>query len=681
MDDRSVRRPLPTVILLVVFLKTLSGALVTAGEAAADLTSLSIEELMNLEVISATKKTRKLADTASAAFVITQDDIRRSGATSIPEALRLAPGVQVARINANRWAVTIRGFNGRYANKLLVLVDGRSIYTPVFAGVYWEIQDLLMEDIERIEVIRGPGASLWGANAVNGVINIITKPAADTKGLVSATVGDQERATVGVRYGGQLGENAHYRLYGKFLRQEGLIDSKGRDAEDDWRAGSGGFRLDWTPDHDSFSLQGNVYNGDFYQNLAVPSLDWPYAQVRRDSVDMSSRYLQGRWERRLSDTSRLSLQAYYQNLQRKEAIIDFDIDTFNLDFQHAFSLNQRHALLWGLEYRHHQDHYHQADLSEMQPSALNYDLFSGFVQDQIDLIPEKLELTLGGRLEHNDFTGWEFQPNARLLWTLHPQHRLWASVSRAVRTPSRADDGIALQLVGVAPQAPWNLPGLVIYQGNTDFASEKVTAYELGYRTWPMERVSLDLTAFYNDYEDLRTIEIKYDEATLENGHVRIPAWFVNASQGETYGFEMAANWRMTDQWRLQFAYSWLKANLSNKSDAPNLIEIVRDGSQPRHQLSLLSSFDIRSDLELDLWLRYTSDISDLGITSSTFSGRVDDYFSLNARLGWRPRQDLELSLVGTNLLGSSHVEVVQEIYPFAEQVERSIYGQVKWQF
>jgi iron complex outermembrane receptor protein len=664
---------------------TLLAAWAANPAAAIDLTQLSIEELMNVEVVSATKQTQRLADAASAIFVITQDDIRRSGVTSVPEALRLAPGVHVARMSSNQWAITIRGFNGRYANKLLVLVDGRSIYTSAFAGVYWEIQDLLIEDIERIEVIRGPGPSLWGANAVNGVINILTKAAVDTGNLVSVTVGSPENTVVSARYSGSLSENAHYRLYGKHLNQGGLLDLQGRDAEDDWRLGSGGFRLDWTPSgRDSINLYGGLYDGTLNQNLLTPSVTPPYSQLERDTAQVSGGHLQGRWERVLSDTSRLSLQLYYQNQQRDDAILGVDIDTYDLEFQHTFALGERNALIWGLGYRHYRDDYQPTALGSMTPSQLDYDLFSAFVQDQISLIPQQLELIFGARLEHNDFTGWELQPNARLLWTPHPQHRVWAAVSRAVRTPSQGDIGVALDLLVVPPQTAQNplpLPSLSVFQGNPAFASEKLTAYELGYRTWPTERLSLDLTAFYNEYDDLRAVEPRYDLATLEGGYLQVPSWFVNAMQGQTHGFELAANWQPADRWRLQLAYSWLRVKLQDKPGFSGLFPLVRDGSQPRHQVSLLSSFDIRYDLEFDLWLRYVDEIPELAVGTLAGVTAVDSYFSLNARLGWRPRKDWELSLVGTNLLGPSHVEFVQETLPFPEQVEHSIYGQLKWSF
>lgn len=415
--------------------------------------------------------------------------------------------------------------------------------------------------------------------------------------------------------------------------------------------------------------------------MLAPSLTPPFSQLERDAAAVSGSYLQGRWERILSDTSRLSLQMYYQNQQRQDAILGLDIDTFDLDFQHTFALNDWNALIWGLGYRRYRDHYQHTTLGSINPAELDYALFSAFVQDQISLIPQELELTLGARLERNDFTGWEFQPNARLLWKPHPRHRVWAVASRSVRTPSRGDDGVGLNLMVLPPQPPLDLSALIVFQGNPDFGSEQQISYELGYRTWPTEGLSLDLTAFYNDYDDLRAVQQRNDLATVVDGYLRIPAIFVNAVQGRTWGFELAANWRAADDWRLQLAYSHLRVDLQNQPGFSELIPVVREGSQPRNLISLLSSLDIRPDLEFDLWLYYVDEMPELAIGTLANATAVDSYCSVNARLGWRPRRDWELSLVGANLLGAPHVEYVQEIYPFPEQVERAIYGQIKWSF
>lgn len=684
-NDMKRQRCLIEVVFFLAFLVCLGVREAQAEVVDQDLTHLGLEELMNLEVYSPSKQAQALADSTSAAFVITQEDIRRSGVTNIPDALRLAPGVNVARIDANKWAISIRGFNGRFANKLLVMVDGRSIYTPAFAGVYWENQDLLLEDIERIEVIRGPGASLWGANAVNGVVNILTKKASDTRGLISLTAGDPQDNILGVRYSGTLGDRVNYRLYGKYLDQAGLLDEQGRDAKDDWHLGSGGFRLDWTPtEQDSATLQGGLSDGRLQQNLQVPTLVAPYSELRRDSGSLSSAYLHGRWERVLTTGSRLSLLMSYQNQHRRDGILGFDIDTLDLEFQHSLALNDRHALVWGLGQRRYSDEYRPTTLGTMQPLKLDYDLFSVFLQDQISLRPQELELTLGARLEHNEFSGWEWQPNIRLLWTPHPQHRLWAAVSRAKRTPSRGDQGIGLDLMTVPPQTPQNplpLPILSVFQGNRAFDSEQLTAYELGYRTWPSPQLSFDVAAFYNEYDDMRAVEPRSDLGTLEYGYLRVPNLFVNAVRGRTYGCEIAANWQAADWWRLQWTYSFLQVELFDKAGFATLIPVVRNGSQPQYQTALRSSFDIRPGLEFDLWLYRIDDLPDLAVGTPAGTTAVDGYYSLNARLGWHPSREVEFSLIGTNLVGPAHIEYVQETYPFPEKVSRRIYGQVKWSF
>jgi iron complex outermembrane receptor protein len=649
----------------------------------ADLTHLSIEELMNLQVVSTAKQAQRLADAAAAIFVITQEDIRRSGVTSIPEVLRLVPGVQVTRIAANQWAITARGFNSPFANKLLVLIDGRSVYTPIFSGVYWEIQDLLLEDIERIEVIRGPGASLWGANAVNGVINIFTKHAADTQGgLFSLSAGNQEQAILGLRYGGKLGEDGYYRLYGKYLNEAPLVDNQGSDANDNWRLGSGGFRLDWTPSsRHAVTVQGDLYSGDLNQNLTVPSFIPPYVWREQDTAQISGGNLQALWQYTLSPSSQLNLQAYYQRDKRQEALQDGLLNTFDVDFQHSFFLDESHNIVWGLNYRLYSDDFRATELSSLSPTGRRYDLFSGFIQDQISLLPERLTLTLGTKLERNDFTGWEFQPSARLLWAFHPKHRLWSAVSHAVRTPSRGESDSRLNLFVIPPLTPGGLPNLIVGEGRANFASEKLAAYELGYRTWPNDRLSLDLTAFYNDYDNLFDVApgTPILERTMGAPHLTIPLLLNNQGNGKAHGIELAVDWHPLNRWRLQLAYSYLQA----KRDIQSLkgsVE-VSNGTNPRHQLSLRSSFDIRDDWELDLWLRYVDKLNAIRTLSPLGFVAIDAYLTVDLRLGWRPQRNLELSLVGANLLNGEHLEFIRDAYPFPTQVERSFYGQLRWSF
>lgn len=643
-----------------------------------DLTQFSIEDLMQVKVVSAAKVEQAVEDTAAAVFVITADDIRRSGVTNVMEALRLAPGVEVARIDSSRWAITIRGFNGRFANKLLVLIDGRTIYNAQFSGVYWELQDLFLPDIERIEVIRGPGGSLWGANAVNGVINIITKNVKNTQGgLVTLTAGNEERAIAGVRYGGKLGDDARYRIYGQFTERDGLVAVDGRDAGDDWRIGRGGFRLDWAPSaRDTVAMQGDLYDGTFDQNYNFPTFVPPYAERRLSSVDASGGSLQARWEHQYSATSGMGLQVYYQYEDRNDPLYMVDADSFDLDFQHNFALTDRQEIVWGLGYRQNRDRFTDTEFSKVRPNQDTTQLFSAFLQDQVDLIPERLRLTAGLKVEHNDFTGWEWQPSIRMLWMPRQDHRLWAAVSRTVQTPSRGFVDARANLA-VFPPSPitGNLPVLVSVFGSDSLQSENLISYEIGYRAQVAERFSVDATVFYNDYDQVigTAPGTLFPEAQVFPPHLVLPMELRNIGSGYNTGFELAADWRPTQDWRLQLAYSYLYSDIEDQNGDP----IYNHGNQNR--ISLFSSWKLRDDLELDVWWRYV----DEGSIPTIATGRteVDSYSTVNLRLGWQPRKDLELSLVGANLFGGTHLEFVQETLAFPVEVEPSLYGQVKWSF
>lgn len=678
-----------TLMLLLALTKVSAQALDSIEPDTMDLTGLAIEDLMNIEVISTAKQAQPLADAASAIFVITQEDLRRTGVTSVPEALRMVPGMQVARIDANKWAITARGFNGRFAASLLVLIDGRTVYTPTFSGVYWEVQDLLLEDIERIEVIRGPGASLWGANAVNGVINIITKHAADTQGgLVNFTVGTEERAILGLRYGGQIGDNAFYRVYGKYLERDSLVDERGEDAGDNWDLQRGGFRFDWDPTSQHIlSFQGDVYQGSLDQNLTVPTLTPPFSQVESDNVQVSGGFLQGHWEFIQSPTSQFTVQTYYQREKREELILREERDTFDVEFQHNFSWGERQQIVWGLGYRYTKDDFTNTPLTVFAPTDRDTNLFNVFLQNTIQFLDDQLALTLGTKLEHNDYTGWELQPSVRALWAPHPNHRVWAAVSRAVRTPSRGENDARLNVVALPPVPPLGLPLVLAASGDSSFNSEELIAYELGYRTWPLEDLFLDLAAFYFDYDSLRQIagvdaNLLFLDNTLGGPHLTAPLIINNGATGEHYGFELAVDWRVLNPWRLQLAYSFLRAERRLTSSGPggNSGEI-ENGFDPRHQVSLRSAFAIRDNLELDVWLRYVDELK--GITTVSPSGlvQIDDYVTFDIRLGWQPRQDLEFSLVGTNLLEDKNLEFVWETNTFPTQVERGVYVQAKWFF
>ena len=555
----------------------------------------------------------------------------------------MVPGLQVARIDANKWAITSRGFNGRFANKLLVLIDGRSVYTPLFSGVFWDIQDAMLEDVERIEVIRGPGATLWGANAVNGVINIITKQAKETQGgLVTAGAGTEERGFGSVRYGSKLNDATCYRVYAKYFDRDSGVDASGDDGVDDWHVVRGGFRVDWEPANgNSLTLEGNIYEGNVSEKLTLASLTAPFARTLDVDLEISGLNLLTQWQHVISDTSDMALQLYYDRTERNTVIFDGIRDTFDIDFQHRFFLSERHYIIWGLGYRFTCDDIGNTFSMSFYPDSRDDNLFSAFVQDEIILVEDRLHLTLGSKFEYNDYTRYEIQPNARLMWTPHSQHSAWMAVSRAVRTPARNVDARINQEVSdqYGPQ-----PVVVSLFGNNDFESEELVAYEIGYRVRAMDRLSLDIATFFNNYDNLLTYEQvePYHETSPSPPHLVIPITGDNKMQGETYGIELVANWQALDWWCLKAVYTYLQMQLHLDGDSRDILSEGAEGDSPHHQFSLRSSIDLPGDLEFDLWIRYVDNLPNQDVGS---------YITFDTRLGWTPHKDIELSIVGQNLL------------------------------
>ncbi|HET7623780.1 MAG TPA: TonB-dependent receptor, partial [Verrucomicrobiae bacterium] len=522
-----------------------------------DLTGLSIEQLMNIKV-SILGPSETVSQTPAAVSVVTHEQIKRSGALSFPEALRLVPGMDVAQVDSSQWAVSARGFNDVFANKLLVLQDGRSIYTPLFSGVFWDVQGTMMEDVDHIEVVRGPGATLWGANAVNGVINILTKSAEDTQGaLFSGGGGLQDRGFANARYGGKIGDNAYYRVYGTYLNRDDTLLPDGSSGHNDWQAVRGGFRTDWNVTDDNLvTFQGDAYAGWVNQVFGIfdPANPPTFNRSVRDQDDIRGGNVLGRWTHTISDTANFKVQAYYDRTDQKAVILDEKRNTFDLNFQHEFSLGERNHFVWGLGYRVTSDTEQNNANITFSPENQTLNLFSAFAQDEIRLVKDKLSLTLGSKFEHNDYTGVEWQPGARLLWTPEKHQTFWASISRAVRTPSRADESITLtQSRAVAPG--FYVP--VTVYGDNHFDSENVIAYEIGYRAQPFDNFSLDLAAFYNDYDNLRS----QDQKSPLN-----PTVFVlgNNLSAKTYGVEATTTWRVTHNWQLQPTYTFLQMDVDS---------------------------------------------------------------------------------------------------------------------
>ncbi|ETW94034.1 MAG: hypothetical protein ETSY2_50425, partial [Candidatus Entotheonella gemina] len=483
-------------------------------------------------------------------------------------------------------------------------------------------QDTLLADVDRIEVIRGPGATLWGANAVNGIISIITKHARDTPGaLLMAGAGTEERGNGSIRYGTALSHTAFLRIYAKYFDRDGSVDTEGRDTPDAWETIRSGMRLDWqVSDRDDLTIQGDVYDGKATQTLSLPSFTPPYRERRMIDTDWSGGNLLGRWQHRFPTIGNLTLQAYYDRTSRDEnGVIRETRDTFDLDVQHQFLWGEGQDIIWGLGYRFTDDDFTNNTLITVQPKRRSLHLFSAFVQDDIALIEGRLQLIVGSKFEHNDHTGFEVQPTVRLLWTPHKQHTVWTAVSRAVRTPSRGDDDALTTQLILPPntlQNPGPLPILVRFLGNRDFLSEKLIAYELGYRVRPIDRLSLDIAVFYNRYDDLRTVEPGPPSTDLTSHPpvVISPLTLANKLRGETYGVELALEWQPLDWWRVNLAYTFLESDFDLDRDSQSTTSGNDPGASPNHQVSLRSSMDLPWQWELDTWLRYVDTLSALDI-------------------------------------------------------------------
>jgi len=628
-----------------------------------DLTDMSLEALMNIEITSVLKRPQKKSEAAAAVFVIEQDDLRRWGVTNIPDALRRVPGLHVARIDANKWAITARGFNSRFANKLLVLIDGRSVYTPLFAGVYWEANEVMLEDVERIEVIRGPGGTLWGANAVNGVINIITRSAADTHGtLIAAGAGNEENGFVNLRHGGATADGRNYRVYGKFRALDtgepidiGLPQTG---AHDDSEFAQTGFRMDWGNDQgNGYTLQGDYYDGHADQQLLIATSPTPLT----DNADYSGGNLLYRWSHTDGHQSDSALQVYYDYAHLNSAALYEDRQTLDIDFQHHFQMRDRHEMMWGMSYRFTHDNTDATQIFSLIPANRNVNLLTASVQDEIRLFHDHARLTMGSKFEHNDFTGFELQPNVRFTWLTDSGRTAWGAVSRAVRTPARGEHDVRLMV----------LPSPTTILGNDGFNSETLVAYELGYRFPLADRVSVDLATFYNSYTDLRTLESTGAPSTLQ---------FENNMKGNTQGIEIDVHWNVRPGLELHANYTRLDIDLDLVNGSVDIQSLKEEDASPTNQANLWLAADLDHNLELDMCLRYVGKL-DLDLSAAGLPA-TGEYLVLDTRLGWTPRPGLEFALVGQNLLDGEHPEFNPDfIFSLPTEVERSIYGKVTWKF
>jgi iron complex outermembrane receptor protein len=641
--------------VLVFSLASLQALAQTNGpiQPPSELKKMSLDELFQMEVTSVSKEPEKLSASASAIQVITGDEIRRSGAMNIPEALRLADNLNVAQKNSSDYAISARGFNGSVSDKLLVMIDGRTVYDPLFSGVIWNMQDTLLEDIDRIEVISGPGGSVWGANAVNGVINITSKSSQDTQGTyVEAGGGTLWQDFTAVRYGGTLASNVYYRVYGKYFDHDSLVISNGTDAGDAWRRGQGGFRIDAVQSADNtFTLQGDGYGGD----INVPT---------GDNATVNGGNVLGRWKHTFSDVSDMTLQAYYDRTDLVDpfpasgtipsGFLRDSLDTYDVDFQHHFELGERNDIVWGLGYRFTHDVVGNAPTVAFLPPVLDHSLYSGFVQDKIRLL-RNVYFTLGTKIEHNDYTGFEFEPSGRLQWNITDKQMVWGAVSRAIRMPARYDRNLFEPNPSVA----------LFLEGNPDFQSETLIAYEVGYRAQLFRTISTSVSGYYNSYDRLRSLGFANGTAP--------PVEFQNNNEGNTYGFEYSATYQPVDWWRVRGGYDLLKEDIHVKPGDVDLFGSLAETADPQQQFSVRPSLDLMKNLELDSALRW---VDTLHNNNGATPGTVPSYFELDARLAWRLNKRIELSVVGQSLLHDQHPEYGFP-GPTREQIPRSVYGKV----
>jgi iron complex outermembrane receptor protein len=668
------------------------------------LISLSLTELSDIEITSVAKKMQKVSESAAAISVITQEDIRRSAATNLPEVLRIATGIQVGQVNGHTWSIGARGFNDVYAAKILVLIDGRSVYMPDFAGVMWDMQDMVLEDIERIEVIRGPGGTMWGGNAVNGVINIITKHSKDTVGtLISAGAGTVDKAFGSLRHGVKLNEQTYMRVYAKELHQNAfeptqavqeklffVVPPKNNgDADDAWWSRRAGMRLDtktdaatrWMFQAESSTLEKSNY-GFFTRDANT--------QVAHGG------HILGRLKHKPSEDSDLFVQAYYDYSQRDFNLIAVRNDTFDLDFHHRWQFSPQHEITWGGGYRVMMENSDSKNTQPFQqlpsfnylPPYLRSKVLNLFLQDEIKLRPD-LKLTLGNKLERNDATRWENQPSARIMWTATPQHSFWSAVSRSVRTPSRTERDLAMLYTLNTPYfltPEMSVPIVLPVSGASNIRSEKQLSYELGWRFQPNKQLSFDTATFFNHYDDL--ISVGYGEPTFNPAMPALiaPLVFKNIASADTAGIELKMDWQVSAQWRLHAGYSYVHSNATafkNSSLMPgNSVNFMMGWNAP-HQINVRSLWNFAPNWKWDVNVRWRSRININPDETRPTANALNAYLALDTRLSWQMNKQLELSLVGKNLLSKQHLDflTMRGADLLSTEVPRSAYLQMRWEF
>lgn len=620
----------------------------------------SISDLLNTKVTLASRAPESAFEVPAAMYVITRNDIERSGATSIPEVLRLAPGIQVARAGSSQWAISSRGFNDQFSNKLLILIDGRTVYTPIFSGVYWDTQDFPIDDIKQIEIIRGPGATLWGANAVNGIINIITEEAVNTEGnLVSTIAGNEDRGTTTARTGQKIGDNIFYRVYGKHTEKGPSKTVLGFDSYDNWKVSQGGFRLDWNKSAtDLVTVQGDTYSGKEKHTLSYPSLTAPFSIRKNDDEEVGGGNLLSRFKHTTDTGSEFTAQTYIDYTSRNIEWLEQQYTTFDFDFQHSLPEFYRNELTWGAGYRSVWDDLDGKKflqegvfLAKYNPTQQNDDTLSSFIQDKLALIPSELYLTLGSKFEHNDYTGVEVQPSIKTTWFPNDNQTIWGAISRAVRVPNRVMNHVSF-ITGISSS------GFVFQQGNRTVDSERLIAYEAGFRQKIFDSFSVDITTFFNDYNKLNSNDAA--SATVVKAG--------NANKGNSHGVEIANKWTVTPSWDVGVNYTYLNMDLALSGAS----SVITEGKSPENQFTVSSNYAFTDTLSLHNYLYYLDQLR---------AYSLDSYTRIDSKLSWHPFTNLRIDGVVQNMFDDRHPEFSNFLYTTSSEVGRAYYGKVTVQF
>lgn len=663
----------------MVAIASVRAALAQDSKGASDnLKQLSLTQLGNVNVTSVSKEPMTMQRTPAAVYVLTAEDIRRSGATNIPDLLRTVPGVEVAQVDSDHWAIGIRGFGSEFSKSVLVLIDGRSVYSPLFSGVYWNVQNVMLQDVERIEVIRGPGGTIWGANAVNGVINIITKTAAETRGwLISSGAGNVNEGEGAFRYGAGNNKGTNFRAYGMAFGR-GPESHADHAPFDEWETGQGGFRIDWdNHTRDTFTLQGDTYKGSDGERVTMALYSPPSTVTSDDPHEVSGANVLGRWRRQLGSGSDLQLQSYYDRTSRLSPQLDEIRNTVDVDFLYHLAPDTRNDLLMGAGARWSGDDIGQKFATlDFLPEQETDSIYSWFLQDRIAL-SDRVSLSLGSKFEHNNYSGFEVQPSARLLWTPAGRQAVWASVTRAVRTPSRLDQDLELTDL-LLPNPPFFLR----VTGGKNFKSEQLLGMGAGYRTLIGGNLYLDNAFFYDSYGDLygygpTTTTL---ETTPAPTHVVLELPLANATEGDTAGFEISPDWKPFDWWELKGSYSYLHLYVHDIAGAAGMYNVLittsDNGSSPHHQVAVQSRFDLPGKIDFDMTYRFVSALP--GESGTPNIGSVGAYSTGDIHVGWHPHATVEVSFVGQNLFQPQHPEFGGDDGPLVG-IRRSYFGKITW--